>query len=311
MKYIYIAGGLLSIFLLIPSTHGRVSAENIDGTIQTMTQTTANPDAQSQIQALIKQIEILRDQIDKIRHTNTPQEDLHNLSHDGDFGHDAQTQPTHMWDQASSTSMFGTTTPNMQCFGNRKFKIGDHGDDVKQLQNQMGVDSSVYSGKPTGYFGNQSQKAFLKFKRKMGDKICHPYMQNSSQNDGQNSMKYSDMKDRMDDHQDIHIQVGTTTAINMTSISIMSKDGSTQTFSIASSTIFQMFVAGSEPKVGLITDISIGDFVRIHFKKNQDGNMLAVHIMKGIPQNPPFMQGRSQSENSGDMMNGKKKTGDH
>ena len=74
--------------------------------------------------------------------------------------------------QGNGTGSTGTTTPPVigTCFkGDHDLKRGDRGNDVSELQRILAKDPSILpQGLATGFFGEKTEKALIKFQRKFG-----------------------------------------------------------------------------------------------------------------------------------------------
>lgn len=204
-------------------------------------------DAQSQIQALLAQIETLKARIMEI----------------------AKSSGTMMGNVGTSTKPMWAGDDRRPCLAVKAFKVGERGEEIKELQKMM-KEEKFMSADATGFFGELSKKAFKKFQEKHGKKPC-----------GMGDMMGADM------------MMGTTTAVNANVITILNRNGESKSFAIASTTKVDKAVPGSQPVIGVITDVTVGEFVGIRFKKEADGTMTAMLIMRGIPHSTPkpMMQG--------------------
>jgi hypothetical protein len=105
-------------------------------------------DIQSQIQALMNQIQTLQGQLHAIQASTTP----------------SGVPGTGMMQGTVQGTEGSRNCPQLT----RDLGIGSRGDDVKEVQNMLAQDPSIFTGTTTGFFGPATAKAMAKFQKKFG-----------------------------------------------------------------------------------------------------------------------------------------------
>lgn len=220
-------------------------------------------DAQSQVQSLLAQIKVLQEQLRSLIST-----------HAGD-----------------RTWQTGTTTPGTQagqpCFmPGRRLGLGTQGDDVKGLQEILKQDKdNEFEGEVTGFFGPRTQRAMMRFHKRMGI---------SSSTDGSVGQrtqdffkKHCDQSKKDDDKDDGmmnsrgHVS-GTIKTNGVSSITVETLEGKSIVVNFTASTTIRIFVGSStKPTAGAATDLLVGKKIKASGPKNSDGSINAVHITVG------------------------------
>ena len=120
-------------------------------------------DLQNQIQGLLKQIQALEQQIHVAQASSTPPLAVYSTTTPGFVGQGG------MSGQVGQPGQPAGQNGGMFCLSlKRNLGVGAKGDDVRQIQNVLASDPSIYTGTTTGYFGQETARAVMKFQSKYG-----------------------------------------------------------------------------------------------------------------------------------------------
>lgn len=232
----------------------------------------ATTDAQNQIQTLLSQIKALQEQIRTIIGTNPG-------------------TATGGWHNASTTP-----SQNGDCgTGNgRGLKLGQRGDDVKNLQEMLRGDSnSGFTGTSTGFFGPMTERALKRFHDRNGmgtttDNLANSFMRKHCENRGNDDKgKNGGMMMNMPAH-----IAGSITTTNGNDITVVNGDGRMVVVHVSATTTIKVFTGTTTaPTVGSLSDLAVGKKVAADGPKNADGSINAVHINVGMMLPPMNMSG--------------------
>ena len=234
----------------------------------------AQTDTQTQIQNLLSQIKALQEQIKTLVAANAGSGN---------------------WKMGSTTDM--QMPPGqmgkMRCILlNRNLRAGDHGDDVRDLQNMLAEDSdNEFHAGATGFFGPLTARAVMKFQMRMGiasstDGSVGPLTRGFFERKCGKGLGMHDGPDMM---QGGAVR-GTITANNTSNITVQNLEGTSVVINITASTTIKVWNGTSTPPVaGGVADLVVGKYAMADGPRNSDGSIQSVHIAVGdtLPPMPP------------------------
>lgn len=184
---------------------------------------------------------------------------------------------------------------------NRNLTIGSKGDDVRELQDMLREDDELgFTASSTGTFGPLTARAMARFQMKNGiassttgavgpltrgffERACGKGLDGERGNTEQRGAgQLQSMNDR-------RAFVGTVASVSNNTFTIQLRETNTTSPSITvtSTTIIKVAVASSTPRVGTMSDITVGAQVGAEVTKATDGTLAAVTV--GIGALPPPM----------------------
>ena len=178
----------------------------------------------------------------------------------------------------------------------RNLGIGSQGDDVKQLQKMLALDTSLYTGGVTGYFGQQTAKSVAKFQVKSGIstsgkgfvgpqtreflvKKCFPIIVSTI--DTTTYISTSTNQSYIPDF----LLYGTVLANSGSNITLLLGDNSTKIvmISVSTSLVRSNGPNGGSPTVLSMSNIPVGQYIMFAGHKNSDGTLQATTIETNVP----------------------------
>lgn len=231
-------------------------------------------DLQSQIKALMDQIKALQEKVVTLRQASTTE------MMNGEGKKIGQ-----MMGKVNGNDMMPPACPQL----NRNLGIGSRGDDVKEIQMMLAKDSSIYEGEATGYYGQQTAKAMAKFHAQYGiasssTGIVGPMTREFF---GKKCGWILGVGNPDGEQQKVNLGVvmpGIVTSNDGTTLSFSTKDGEVKSVQIASTTVFQKWIATSTPPTTVTSsDAVVGSQIVVEGKELSKGVITAMVVKIGFP----------------------------
>lgn len=252
-------------------TPGAVSAQSVS-------------DVQSQIKSLMDQIKALQTQLIALRASSTP-----------------PVPPQWNTDNATSTRPI---PPKMKWCINlaRNIRLGDRGDDIRQLQDMLREDGRFgFNASSTGFFGPMTAQAIAKWQMHNGiasstDGSVGPKTRAFFRDCGMGNMggtsgpsAFRNLGEKLRDFFGIGDEdrrdqaAGKVKSVSGSSFVIERPNGFSRTINVTASTTIKVVAASSsQPAVGTMADIIVDKLVIAEGTGNADGSLTALHIKVGI-----------------------------
>lgn len=243
-------------------------------------------DIQGQIKGLMDQIKALQTQLIALRASSTPPAMPH-------------------WTEGNaSTTRPGMMGPKQKMCLNvyRNLRMGDRGDDVRELQEMLRGDSSLgFNASSTGLFGPMTMKAMAKWQMKNGiasstDGSVGPRtraffkdcgVDNQGGTAGPSALRSIGEKLRdffgIGDEDKRGQAAGTVKTVTGMTFTLERPNSELRTVNVTSSTTIKVVTASSSmPVAGTIADIAVGKLVHAEGTVNNDGSLTAIMVKVGL-----------------------------
>ncbi|MBM3272218.1 peptidoglycan-binding protein [Candidatus Kaiserbacteria bacterium] len=263
--------------LIALMTPGAVSAQSVS-------------DIQSQIKSLMDQIKALQTQLIALRASSTP-----------------PVPPK--WNEGTATSTHPMPPKAKWCISLvRNIRLGDRGDDIRQLQDMLREDGRFgFNASSTGFFGPMTAQAMAKWQMmnnvasstdgSVGPKTRAFFRDCGMGNQGDTNAPSAlrNLGDKLRDFFGIGDEdrrdqaAGKVKSVSSSSFVIERPNGFSRTINVTASTTIKVVAASSsQPTTGTMADILVEKLVIAEGTGNADGSLTALHVKVGVA---PMMHG--------------------